>query len=150
MTQHTPGPWRWEVNRKHRTVQLCGGEPKEGFGRYDKTVLSFRRWGLQGATPVFWFWKDGRNWSEEPKTAAALAVPAEGREHHRDWFALIDHPDARLIAAAPDHHAVAVELHRLSLVIESAVRNADPAHRDDVVALINANRAAIAKTEGSR
>lgn len=57
--------------------------------------------------------------------------------------------NARLIAAAPDYHAVALELHRLSLVIESAVRNADPVLRDDVAALISANRAAVAKVEGT-
>lgn len=36
---HTPGPWRWEVNRSHKSVKLCGGPPKRGFGRYDLTVL---------------------------------------------------------------------------------------------------------------
>lgn len=56
--------------------------------------------------------------------------------------------NAHLIAAAPDFSDVSRELQRLSLVIESAVRNADLPNRPDVLALINANRAAIAKAEG--
>lgn len=47
--------------------------------------------------------------------------------------------------AAPDYHAVALELDRLMLVIESAVRHSDPANHAAVMALILANRAAIAK-----
>lgn len=27
----TPGPWRWEVNRTARAVQLCGGLPAGKF-----------------------------------------------------------------------------------------------------------------------
>lgn len=56
--------------------------------------------------------------------------------------------NARLIAAAPEHHAVALELERLSLVVESAVRNSDPANRSAILALIMANRAAISRAEG--
>lgn len=52
---------------------------------------------------------------------------------------------ARLIAAAPDHHAVALELDRLMLVIESAVRWQDPTNHAAVLAMLKANRAAIAK-----
>ena len=53
-----------------------------------------------------------------------------------------------LIAAAPDLHSTALELERLSLVIESAVRHSDPPHREVVLSLIRENRAAIAKAEG--
>lgn len=56
--------------------------------------------------------------------------------------------NARLIAASPDHHAVALELDRLMLVIESAVRRQDPSHSEAVVAMLKANRAAIAKATG--
>lgn len=56
--------------------------------------------------------------------------------------------NASLIAAAPDQHASGIELDRLFLVIESAVRNADPAHLPAVVAALKANRAAVAKAEG--
>lgn len=96
--KHTPGPWRWEINRKHKSVQLCGGLPA---GTFDKTVLSFERYGMKGAAPVFHNWtEDG--WGGAPKRADELAVEKAGREHHADWFALIDHPNAHLIAAAPD------------------------------------------------
>ena len=98
---HTPGPWRWEVNRQHKSVKLCGGPPKSGFGRYDLTVMDFSRYGMNGAAPVFWHW-DYNRFVGAPDRADALAVAVSGREHHADWFADIDHPDARLIAAAPE------------------------------------------------
>lgn len=98
---HTPGPWRWEVNRSHKSVKLCGGPPKRGFGRYDLTVMDFRRFGMTGAAPVFWFW-DYDEYVGKPCRADELALAVEGREHHADWFANIDHPDARLIASAPE------------------------------------------------
>lgn len=96
--KHTPGPWRWEINRKHKSINLCGGLPA---GTFDKTVLGFERYGMNGAAPVFHNWTaDG--WGGKPKRAFELAVEKVGREHHADWFALIDHPNAHLIAAAPD------------------------------------------------
>ena len=99
--QHTPGPWRWEVNRSHKSVKLCGGPPKRGFGRYDLTVMDFRRYGMNGAAPVFWHW-DYDKFVGQPQRADDLAQAVEGREHHASWFADINHPDARLIAAAPE------------------------------------------------
>lgn len=101
MTEYTPGPWRWEVNRAHKSIKLCGGPPKSGFGRYDLTVLDFKRYGMRGAAPVFWDW-DYNRLVGEPHRADALAIEVPGREHHAGWFADIDHPDARLIAAAPE------------------------------------------------
>ena len=95
MAGHTMGPWDWEVSRVSKTVELCGGK-----GASDLTVMSFARWGLNKAAPVFWFWRG--NVSDEPKRAEALGTPEPGREHHADWFQRINHPDARLIAAAPD------------------------------------------------
>ncbi len=97
----TPGPWRWEVSLNSRRVELCGGPPKKGFGRYDLTVMSFKRWGTQSAAPVFWHWNSEGGWIGKPKRADEIAVAAEGREHHERWFRLIDHPDARLMQAAP-------------------------------------------------
>jgi hypothetical protein len=99
--QHTPGPWRWEVNRSHKSVKLCGGPPNRGFGRYDLTVMDFRRYGMNGAAPVFWHW-DYDKFVGQPQRADDLAKAVEGREHHASWFADINHPDARLIAAAPE------------------------------------------------
>lgn len=93
---HTPGPWRWEINLSSRQLQLCGGDPKGGFGAYDHTVMDFVRWGMSGAQPRF---------LDAKKTllteASTYAEVVEGREHHKAWFQTLSHPDARLIAASP-------------------------------------------------
>jgi hypothetical protein len=62
--------------------------------------MSFRRWGLQSAAPVFWHW-DAGEWAGRPQRADELAVTQEGREHHERWFRILTHPDAKLIQAAP-------------------------------------------------
>lgn len=93
---HTPGPWRWELNLKHKSLSLNGGNPKQGFGAFDLDILQFRRWGMSGATAYF------RNEHNIMVPAASLAKIAPGREHHAGWFQLLSHPDADLIAAAPD------------------------------------------------
>lgn len=93
----TPGPWNWQVNRQSRSMELSGGRQTKAGG--DLTVMSFARWGLQGAAPVFWTWTG--NIAEEVQRADEIAVPEPGREHHAGWFARIDHPDAELIALAP-------------------------------------------------
>lgn len=98
--KHTPGPWRWEVNLKARRIQLCGGDPKSGFGKYDHTVMDFVRWGTSGAQPRFLGDRDGHPTLLE--TADQFAVPVEGREHHATWFQGLSQPNANLIAAAPD------------------------------------------------
>lgn len=71
---------------------------------------------------------------------------------HHDLCHVLDglgskHPedDCRLIGAAPDLYASAKKLDHLMLVIESAVRHADPAHHAAVMALLAENSAAIAK-----
>ncbi len=89
---HTPGPWRWEVNHKSKQMDLCGGaRPK-----FDLTVMDCVRWGMGGAAFRF---IDARNIMHR---ADGLTVPVAGREHHASWFQTINHPDAILIAAAPD------------------------------------------------
>lgn len=93
----TKGPRRWRVNRQYKTVELGGGSP-----RFDKSIMTFQRFGMRGAAPAFWFWENGRNWSEEPKRADELAVAEPGREHHQKWHALIDHPDAQFLEISPD------------------------------------------------
>ena len=144
---HTPGPWDWEVSRSSRQVELCGGK-----NAHDLTVMSFVRWGMNKAAPVFWFWRG--NVSDEPKRADALATPAPGREHHADWFQRIDHPDARLIAAAPDLLATTLSLcdavdalraenERLRAMIRvNAIRYLNMSHEDIDAAI----RAALSST----
>ena len=116
----TPGPWDWEVSRRSQTVELCGGK-----GASDLTVMSFARWGLNKAAPVFWFWWG--NVSDEPKRAEALGTPEPGREHHADWFQRINHPDARLIAAAPDMRETILALCDALDTEQSKVRRLDRA-----------------------
>jgi hypothetical protein len=89
--QHTPGPWRFEINEKSKTVNLCGGKP-----RYDLTVIDFKRWGMTNAQPRF------RNADCLMQPVSDFAVESPGREHHADWFKVVNHPDARLIESSPE------------------------------------------------
>lgn len=87
----TKGPWQWEINRSNKRVFLSsrGNE-----------VLRFERWGMHSAAPTFTEIVDGH--VLQGVKAESLAVDITGREHHRDWCQEIDHPDAYLIAAAPE------------------------------------------------
>ncbi len=99
MSKHTPGPWRWEMNRQLKSIALVGGRPM-----FDKTVMDFERWGMGGASPRFnsaitsgefnimFRVSDRQDWIAD----------FPGRSHHAHWCANVVHPDARLIAAAPD------------------------------------------------
>jgi hypothetical protein len=95
---HTPGPWRWEFNGEHRRLHLVGGRP-----RYDLTILDFGRWGMNGATMRLRDTAhDGMQLLYRIHERPDWIAPEAGREHHKDWHQLLTHPDARLIAAAPD------------------------------------------------
>jgi hypothetical protein len=98
-TKHTPGPWRWEVNNKGRRISLCGGK-----NPFDLIVVDFVRWGMNSAAPRF---RTGGDDLNVMKHAADFCVPVAGREHHASWFQDLSHPDAKLIAAAPDLLAIA-------------------------------------------
>lgn len=87
MGKWTPGPWQWELSERGKQVRLCS--------RSNMTVMDFVRWGMAGAMPRF---LSPRHLMRKA-TEHGVIVP--GREHHADWFKTIDHPDARLIAAAP-------------------------------------------------
>ncbi|UXY13826.1 ead/Ea22-like family protein [Chitiniphilus purpureus] len=92
----TPGPWRWEVNAKHKSMQLVGGIPQ-----YDLTVMDFERWGMGGAViRLRELSEAGMNIMYRVCDRLDWIVPFAGREHHEGWCADIDHADARLIAAA--------------------------------------------------
>lgn len=96
--KHTPGPWRWEYNAKYKSLSLTGGLPK-----YDLTVMGFERWGLHGATPSFREPdQPGLNTMDRLCDRADWIEPFPNRKHHAHWCANVSHPDARLIAAAPD------------------------------------------------
>lgn len=96
--QHTPGPWRWEFNRKHRNVSLVGGKP-----RFDLTIMGFGRWGMFGAVPLLRdLAHDGMNIMHRLCDRLDWIAPFLGRAHHADWCARVTHPDMVLMAAAPD------------------------------------------------
>lgn len=96
--QHTPGPWRWEYNEKNKCVHIVGGKPT-----YDLTVVDFSRWGMNMAVPRFRDTSlDGMNLMDRLCDKPEWIAPAVGREHHKSWFQLVTHPDAKLIEAAPD------------------------------------------------
>lgn len=97
-TQHTPGPWRWEFNAKHRNLNLVGGSPL-----YDLTIVDFERRDMNGATMRLRdAAHDGMNIMHRVHERPDWIAPEPGREHHRHWHQLLTHPDARLIAAAPE------------------------------------------------
>ncbi len=98
MSVHTSGPWRWEFNAKHRSLTLVGGRPK-----YDLTVMCFERWGMNGATMGLRDTAhDDLQMMYRVHERPDWIVPEPGREHHKSWHQLLIHPDANLIAAAPE------------------------------------------------
>ncbi|PTW84009.1 hypothetical protein DBL07_25905 [Achromobacter mucicolens] len=97
-TTHTEGPWRWEFNAEHRSVQLVGGKPQ-----YDLTVMDFTRWGMAGAgIRLRELSERGMNLLHKLHERPDWIAPFPGREHHKHWRADVIHPDMRLIAAAPE------------------------------------------------
>lgn len=117
---HTPGPWRFEFNAKHRNVTLVGGQPT----KYDLTIMDFCRWGMNGATILLRDTAhDGMNIMHKLHERPDWIAPQAGREHHKSWHQLLTHPDIRLIEAAPDLlealKACHLELHWCSKQLES-------------------------------
>lgn len=136
--KHTPGPWQWEFNAEHRSLHLVGGCP-----RYDLTIMDFGRWGMNGATMLLRDTAhDGLQLLYRVHERPDWIAPEPGREHHKRWHQLLTHPDARLIAAAPD----LLEACREIVDAFDALSPSDPARCSHL--RINAARAAIAKAEG--
>ena len=94
MTKFTQGPWKWRINQQSKYILLKGG---------DKIVMDFVRYGMNGAMPRF---RSERGLMIKSNT---LAVNIPGEEHHSRWNQDIDHPDARLIASAPDLYSALEE-----------------------------------------
>ena len=95
--KHTSGPWRWEVNRKSKVINLVGGHPQ-----FDKTVMDFERWGMGGASPRFALQFGDAHIMTRLCDNPEWIKPLSGRSHHADWCAGVAHPDAKLIEAAPE------------------------------------------------
>lgn len=111
----TPGPRRWEFNRQHKTVSLVGGRP-----HFDKTLMSFARWGLDGAAPEFNAEIKGDRFNVMRRVCdmPEWLAPYQGREHHSDWCMNVVHPDAMLIAAADAPTLTALLAERDALAAE--------------------------------
>jgi hypothetical protein len=92
---HTPGPWRWEINEKHKSLELISGARL--------TILEPQRWGMNRATV---FLRDttegGYNLLHRVHERRDWIKPFPNREHHVKWCASVAHPDMQLIEAAPD------------------------------------------------
>ena len=96
--KHTPGPWRWEFNAKHKRLHLVGGRPQ-----YDLTIMDFDRWGMSSAVATLRDTsEDGMNIMHRLCDRPDWISPFLGRAHHASWCSDVTHPDMRLIAAAPD------------------------------------------------
>lgn len=134
-SKHTPGPWRWEFNGEHRRLHLVGGRQ-----RYDLTIMDFERWGMSGATMRLRDTAhDGMQLLYRVHERLDWIAPEAGREHHKSWHQLLTHPDARLIAAAPE---LLEALKLCAVLVHGGSRQGDAA--------IAAARAAIAKAEGKK
>lgn len=80
---HTPGPWQWE-RRSDGEVYLV--HPRNGW----LVVMDFARLGMAKGQPRFAVWS-----GDERGNMGGVMRPAKELD-------LSTHPDARLIAAAPD------------------------------------------------
>ena len=89
LARATPGRWLWILNPKAKQVHL---EAQDGPRQY---VIDFARWGMNGAQPRFQVGGLMRD-------AQDCAAIVEGRKHHATWYQTLDHPDANLIARAPE------------------------------------------------
>ena len=130
-TQHTPGPWRWEVRPKDKVVELVGG----AHG-YDLTVLKPTRWGMNGATVllqetdksapniIYKLMSERREWCQ----------PLPGRKHHVHWIQTVNHPDLLLIQAAPD---MLQALRRSALVLAAVCEKHPEIGADEVYKEVN-------------
>lgn len=95
---YTAGPWNWFGCTQTGRIYLA----TENRGRIH--VMDFARWGMQGAQPRF-----AQGFEMVPASEFAIYQVGPGKGHsnvkgklYRYDIAAIDHPDARLIAAAPD------------------------------------------------
>jgi hypothetical protein len=80
--------------------------------------------------------------------ASDFGTPIPGEEHH-DWDKLLDHPDARLIAAAPDLLEACKGIETVaSEWFEQSPPDPQSGGFDLAMAAIKAARAAIARAEG--
>lgn len=133
-TQHTPGPWCWFGNRS-------GGLYLATTHSGRKYVMGFRRYGMNGAQPVFRSADRMVPASELVEfevgdgTARGFKQADKDGSVYRFDVSGIDNADARLIAASPDL------LNALVALVNSFEKHRPKQLWDDA-------RAAIAKATG--
>jgi hypothetical protein len=93
LTTHTPGPWRWCINRKSRILELEAYRLGGGT-----TVIQPTRWGMDSATIMA---GDHEHVLHKLQDRPDWIAHFQGRGHHAKWAAGVCHPDLRLIEAAP-------------------------------------------------
>ena len=145
-TKYTPGPWRWEFNRKYKVLHLVGGRPQ-----YDLTIMDFDRWGMHRAIATLRDpSEDGMNIMHRLCDRSDWIAPFPGRTHHAGWCADVTHPDMRLMAAAPDLLEALQEMVAGDAeAIEDAKRLGVP-FPDEMLAAYHKARAAIARATGEQ
>lgn len=101
-TKTRPGPWRWFGDTHNRNLYLATQHGGRVF------VMRFERWGMREATPTFQVNGRMEPASElarfevgDPGIVGHTAAKASPRVYRYD-IASIDHPDARLLEAAPE------------------------------------------------
>lgn len=101
-TKTRPGPWRWFGDTRGQELYLATRHGGRIF------VMGFERWGTRSGAPTFQV--DGRMEPASELVRFEVGDPdivghtaAEmSRSVYRHTIASIDHPDARLIEAAPE------------------------------------------------
>lgn len=130
----TAGPWTWQVSLDGKRIQLCGG-----VKRFDLTVMDFVRWGMSSARPRL----RGPSGPDLNlmTNAEEFAVPVAGREHHKSWCQVLNHPDAELIEAAPAVIRWALDLLNQARTVIAGMHEAHPATRSELEVLHGTARA---------
>jgi hypothetical protein len=138
--QHTPGPWAWFGKGSCNDIYLATTHSGRRF------IMGFKRWGTQGAEPTFQV--EGRmvpasslaKFEVGDNVVVGLAAAKVDPSVYRYDINGIDHPDARLIASAPE---------LLEALEEVASWYTAPMVFDPNDPLQNKVRAALAKARGA-
>lgn len=91
-TKHLRGPWRWLVNAKTKQAILVTDHSGEMF------VMGFVRNGHQGAQPMFQVQSPGGG----HMVPLFEGIGTLTTEPDHNGYVAVTHPDATLIAAAPE------------------------------------------------